>query len=247
MGVASAIGARQGAKKAGRKLRDVKRDASKQFGLGFTEVQPFREAARGLLGEFDTQDPAAALNQLRAISGALGPDAQAEAFQAFEESPGVAFLRERGLRGVDRRAAAGGGLGSGRRLEALTQFSQGLALQDLVRQTGVLGGVEARERDLLGQRLGLESQEAQDVLGFRGNLANVELSTAGAAAQAARAKGAATGNLVGGIGGDIFLGAGLAVGSGLFGGAPPVGPPGGEFSFDTANPFGSIDLGFGPP
>jgi len=245
MGVASAIGAQRGAAKASRKIRDVKRSASKQFGKAFEEVQPFRQAAREQLGQFGTEDPAAALNQLRAISGSLGPEAQAQAFQAFQDSPGTAFLRERGLRGVDRRAAAGGGLGSGRRLEALTQFSQGLALQDLQRQLGVLGGVETRERDLLGQRLGLEQQEAADVLGFRQNLANVELSTAGASAQIAAQKGAATGNIIGGVGQDLALAGGLLAGSGLFGGAAPTGPPGGGFSFDTANPFGSVNLGFG--
>lgn len=241
MGVASAIGARSGARKASRKLRDIKRSASLQLKLEQEEIKPFREAARRLVGQFDTDDPAAALNQLRALSGALGQDAQAEAFRSFEEGPGVEFLRERGLRGVDRRAAAGGALGSGRRLEALTEFSQGLALQDLGRQTSLLGGVESREQNLLGTRLRLEGQEAADVSRFRTGLANIELGSAPQAIQIAREKGAATANIVGASISDAVALAGLVVGGlpGLAAGA--VAQQG--LSFDTADPFGGVNIG----
>lgn len=84
---------------------------------------------------------APALQQQAALSGALGPDAQREAFAAFQESPGVQFLREQGLRGINTGEAATGGLGGGERLRELTRFSQGLALQDFNAQFNRLGAV----------------------------------------------------------------------------------------------------------
>ena len=87
-------------------------------------------------------DPGApALQQQAAFSGALGPEAQAAAFQQFQESPGTQFLREQGLRGIETGAAATGGLGGGERLRELTRFSQGLALQDFGNQFNRLGAV----------------------------------------------------------------------------------------------------------
>lgn len=84
---------------------------------------------------------APALQQQAAFAGALGPEEQAAAFEGFQEDPGTQFLREQGLRLIDTSAAATGGLGGGERLRALTEFSQGLALQDLSRRFGQLGAV----------------------------------------------------------------------------------------------------------
>ena len=84
---------------------------------------------------------APALQQQAAISGALGPEEQALAFQQFQEDPGTQFLREQGLRLIGSGAAATGGLGGGERLRELTRFSQGLALQDLSARFGRLGQV----------------------------------------------------------------------------------------------------------
>jgi hypothetical protein len=77
----------------------------------------------------------------QAFSGALGPEAQGQAFQQFQESPGTQFLREQGLRGIEAGAGARGGLGGGERLRELTRFSQGLALQDFGSQFNRLGAV----------------------------------------------------------------------------------------------------------
>ena len=54
-----------------------------------------------------------------ALSGALGAEAQAQAFANFQDSPGQAFLQERGERAVTRNASATGGLGGGRVLQEL--------------------------------------------------------------------------------------------------------------------------------
>lgn len=73
-----------------------------------------------------------------ALSGASGPEAQMQAFQTFQDSPGTEFLRERGMRGINSRAAQTGRGGGGLMAE-LSKFNQGLALQDLDRQQQQLG------------------------------------------------------------------------------------------------------------
>lgn len=90
-----------------------------------------------------------AQQQQAALSGALGPEAQQAAFQGFQESPGTAFLREQGLREVGSQAALTG-QGGGNRLRALTEFSQGLALQDLSRQQGQLQNLSQQGIQLAG-------------------------------------------------------------------------------------------------
>lgn len=93
-----------------------------QFQQTQAQLQPFITGAA----------PAFQLQQ--AQSGALGSEAQQQAFQDFNESPGVAFLRERGLRGIDRNAAASGALVGGNTDKARIAFSQGLAQQDFGNQ-----------------------------------------------------------------------------------------------------------------
>lgn len=103
-----------------------------------------------------------------ALSGALGPEAQAQAFQNFQESPGQAFLREQGELSVVNQAAAGGGLGGANFRKRLTEFGQGLALQDLTRQTGqlnLLGGQGAVAQGQASQLGGAQGQAAANLIG----------------------------------------------------------------------------------
>jgi hypothetical protein len=48
----------------------------------------------------------------------------------FQQDPGYAFRQEQGEKGLQRAAAAGGGLGSGRYLKDAMRFNQGLASQE---------------------------------------------------------------------------------------------------------------------
>lgn len=212
MGAVGAAFDSSAAAKAGRKIRDQINKAKDQLNAGLTKIEPFRQAARDLIGEFDAADPAAALNQLRAFSGASGPQAQKEAFAQFEESPGVEFLRERGIRGINRQLAAGGNLGSGSRLEALTQFSQNLAKQDLQRQLGLLSGVELREQDLLAQRVGREDIEAGDILENQRIKAAFEANVAIPLGQLAQQRQQAKGQIITGAIGDVVSLASFAAG-----------------------------------
>jgi len=117
-------------------------------------------------GEFDPFiDPGQqAAQQQAALSGALGPEAQAAAFQAFRDSPGQAFLREQGELSVVRNAAKIGGLGGGNVRRELTKFGTGLAAQDFGNQFSRLGEVAERgvgaagsAGQLLGQQGNIES------------------------------------------------------------------------------------------
>lgn len=169
-----------------------------------------------------------AQQQNAALSGALGPEAQAAAFQAFQASPGVDFLRERGSRRTLREAAATGGLGGGRVQQALSEFNQGIALQDLARQQDVLGqltgqGLTAAGNvgQLRGQQGGIVSQLGQAGAGIQqtAGLAGADLASRFglAGAQAQQGAGATLANLASGAGfgiGQQRFGAGGALAAG---------------------------------
>jgi hypothetical protein len=129
----SAYSGRKAAKDAARAQKEAA-----EMGIDATQQQ-YAETKEQLM-PFITGG-SGAFQQQQALSGALGPAAQAEAFNAYQESPSVQFLREQGLRDVRRQAIGRGGLGSGETLKELTKFSQGLALQDFASQFNRLGSV----------------------------------------------------------------------------------------------------------
>src|SRR5574343_124554 len=99
-----------------------------------------------------------------ALSGALGPEAQAEAYALFNESPGQMSLRDQAERSLLRNQAATGGLGGGRVLQELQKHAIGLAQQDFQQSFDRLGtlsdrGLQAGTQigNLRGQQAGLAS------------------------------------------------------------------------------------------
>lgn len=120
------------------------------------------------------------INQLRAAAGGLGPAAQSQFFQNFQEDPGTQFLRQQGQRGIEQSLSAAGGLGGGQRLKAVSEFNQGLANQQL------------------GQRLSQLGQLGQTDIGLASSLANLRTGLGSAQGQAAQAAGQAAAQ--GGIG-----------------------------------------------
>jgi len=64
-----------------------------------------------------------------AFSGALGPEAQAQAYADFKSSPGQVYLRKQGMKNLDNTYSASG-VGGGTRLKAITAFNQDLAMTD---------------------------------------------------------------------------------------------------------------------
>lgn len=93
-----------------------------------------------------------------ALSGAAGPEAQAEAYANFQESPGQKFLRERQEQSLLRNAAATGGLQGGNVLTALQEQAQGIAAQDLQRQVANLQSISGRGLQAAGQVSSLQTQ-----------------------------------------------------------------------------------------
>ena len=100
-----------------------------------------------------------------ALSGAMGPEAQRQAFANYNESPEVAYQREMGERAITRNAAATGGLGGGRVQQELQRHAIGLAQQDYGNSfnrlgslaekgygaAGLLGGIQANAGGAAGQ------------------------------------------------------------------------------------------------
>ncbi len=156
---------------------------------------------------FLTQEAGLSLQKQQALSGALGPEAQQQAFADFQEDPGTQFLREQGLRLIGTGAGATGGLGGGERLRELTRFSQGLALQDLSNRFNRLGvtargeeGVIARRQLAAGTLGGLRAGFGAQQTGLLGEAGRGRAE--GLVSGAAGLRGGLT-QLVGGITGGI--------------------------------------------
>lgn len=167
----------------------------RQFDISREQAEPFRQA--GL----------SALEQQQALLGLSGQEAQQQAFQQFQESPGQAFLRGRGEKAILRGASATGGLGGARVQEALQQQGIGFAQQDLQNQLARLGSIA-------GQGQAVTGNVAQLGAGTAANIGN--LLQAGGQAQASGIFGAQQARAQ-------FTG---QIGSGLVGGAMGAQTPG---------------------
>ena len=91
-------------------------------GQAASELDPFKQT--GL----------SANQSLAAFQGLLGPEAQAEAYRNFKESPGQAYLVEQANRNLLGNSAATGGLGGGNVRRELQRQAIGLAAQDFGNQ-----------------------------------------------------------------------------------------------------------------
>lgn len=129
-------------------LQGAQQLAGQQFGQGVGALDPFRTT--GL----------SAQQQQAALSGALGADAQRQAFAAFQESPEQAFIREQGQRAVLANAAATGGVQGGNVLRELTRFGTGLASQDIQNRFSRLGALSGQGLTAAGQIGQLRGQQA---------------------------------------------------------------------------------------
>ena len=132
-GTRGAKDAKDAAKDAARVQAEASRtniaESARQFDITQEGLRPFQEAGEG------------ALSQQQALLGLSGQDEQQAAFQAFNESPGQAFLRERAERSLVRQSGALGGLGGGNVRSELTRQGVGFAQQDFQNQFGRLGQI----------------------------------------------------------------------------------------------------------
>lgn len=152
-----------------------------QFGQGIQDLIRQNQLAQQQLGQTQAQSGAvirtginqavSALSPFRqtgqqaqslqaARLGILGPEAQAQAFTDFQDSPGQQFLREQGELGVINQAAALGGLGGGRVRRELTRFGTGLASQNLAQENAQLAQIAGQGLQAAGQASSLLGQGA---------------------------------------------------------------------------------------
>ncbi len=129
--ISGVIGARAAGKAAGIQAGAADRASQLQY-------QQFQEA-KGMLDPY-IQGGLPAFQRQQALSGALGAEAQEQAYQQFRESPGVAWQRAQGMRGIEAGLAQTG-RGGGTRLRAMGEFNQNLALQDFGNQFNRLGSL----------------------------------------------------------------------------------------------------------
>jgi hypothetical protein len=107
-----------------------------------------------------TQGGVGAYNQQAALSGALGPEAQQQAYAAYQQSPGVAFAQQEAERAILRNAAAVGGLGGGNVRDELSRRAVGTYMQDFQNQFGRLGEVSAQGFNAASQAAGMRGAQA---------------------------------------------------------------------------------------
>lgn len=163
----------EGATKAAKRAANTQAKAAdtaigeqrRQFDVTQENLRPFQEAGVGALG------------QQQALLGLSGEEEQQQAFQAFNESPGQKFMRDRAQRNLVRNASAIGGLGGGNVRSALVEQGAGFAQQDFQNQFGRLG-------QLAGQ-----GQAATTNLGQFGSQTATNIGNLGIAGSQARASG----------------------------------------------------------
>lgn len=101
-----------------------------------------------------------ALNEEAALSGALGPEAQQRAIDAFTESPGQKYLREQMEKSLLRNNAAIGGLGGGAVKSALQEQAFGIASTNQQQHLENLRSLAGRGQEAAGAMAGLETGTA---------------------------------------------------------------------------------------
>ena len=170
-----ALGSLRGAADTGRgNIRGAAQQA-----LGF--YSPFRKAGEG------------AMQREAALTGALGPEAQAEAFAQYSESPGQRYLREQQEKALLRSSAAIGGLGGGNVRTALQEQAAGIASQNYQQDLENLRSLAGRGQQAAGASAEIAQQRGTQLANIAQQLglseAQVQQSTGDQLAQLAREKG----------------------------------------------------------
>lgn len=222
-------GQAQGIESLGQGYDSARQDLTSGFGQAGTTLDAAYNEATGVFEP--TRQQGAGASQLQAaLSGALGPEAQATALQNYKSSPGQDFLAQQQEQSLLRnQAALGGGLSASPRvMSALQEQAFGRAQTDFDNQFNRLGAIAGRGdvanqsianlRAGLGEsRSGLQQQLAQLLSGMsvnRGsgiaglqtegaaNLANLNTSTAAQLAQALQSQGVTSSNAIIGQGSE---------------------------------------------
>ncbi len=122
-------------------------------------------ASESAIGRYDPYSQAGqgALEREAALTGAMGPEAQAAAFASYSESPGQAYMREQQEKALLRSEAALGGLGGGNVRTALQEQAAGIASQNYQQDLENLRSLAGRGQQAAGAQAGLETQAGQNL------------------------------------------------------------------------------------
>lgn len=136
-----------------------------------------RSAASDSLSAFS--EPGNASNRYQAaLSGALGGNAQAEAFNQYQESPGFQYLLDNSERAIRRNAAATGGTQGGNVLRALQENAVGLAAQDFDNNFNRLSTISDRGMQSASQLGGYDMALGDALAGVTTNAGNMAANMA---------------------------------------------------------------------
>lgn len=188
-------------------------EARRQFDIGQRQLRPFAQAGRRALAFQEN------------LLGTRGAERQESAFQAFRESPGQRFLRERGERSLLRSSAAIGGLGGGNVRQALQEQAIGVAGTQLGEFQNRLAAISGTGLGAAGRQAALGAQFGGQAVSTLGGIGQTQFAGQQAIGQQ-RATGILGAQQANAALGGQFLGAGLgaaAGAAGLFGGAVGAG------------------------
>ncbi|MBE16509.1 MAG: hypothetical protein Unbinned6354contig1000_6 [Prokaryotic dsDNA virus sp.] len=170
-------------------------------GQALDQIRQGTTAATGRLDPFASTGMTA-LQREAALSGALGPEAEAAAQQEFTESAGQKFLRERQEKALLQNAKATGlGTRGGNVLTALQEQAAGIAAQQQQQRLENMRSLAGRGQDAAGQQGAFEMQGGlagnQAIQNFSGQRAGAFGQQAGLTGQMAGQQAGLTGQLAG--------------------------------------------------
>jgi hypothetical protein len=200
----------QGMQGAGQALQTGNNQALGTLQSGYSSaLNQLGQGQQALGGNFaggGAQVGLAAQQQQGALSGAMGQQAQQEAFQQFNQSPGQQFLQDQGMRQVVNANSATGGIGGGNILRELQQQGQGLAQQDFQNQFNNLGQLSSQGIQASGQNARNALSAANSSANLFGQGANMsgQLAQQGAGLQSSQGTNIA--NLLSGTANNISQG-----------------------------------------
>ena len=169
----------------------------------------------------------------QALAGTLGPDAQQKAFADYQASPGVEFMRQQGMKGIEQNLAQTG-TGGGTRLQAISKFNQGLAMQDFANQFARTSGIADVGRNATSDLLTTRGQTTSNIVSGGNAAAGDRAMAIGNAAAARAGAKQADAQLLNNLGNDVVsVGTSLVNPMSLFAPKAPATPTGSYNGYNT--------------
>ncbi|MCP4852729.1 MAG: hypothetical protein GY900_13480 [Actinomycetia bacterium] len=166
-------------------LSNARGDINEQLNSGLSALRgdlstgrgDITQASEGAIDRFNPyeQTGRTALDKEAAFSGALGPEAQAQAFADYQASPGQQWLQQQQEQSLLRNAAATGGTQSGNVLSALQEQAAGRAAQNYQQDLGNLRSLAQRGQSAADSQAGIQSQAGRDLAQMEMQVGQAEL------------------------------------------------------------------------